>query len=130
MSNQKPQAGDFCWNELMTSDSKKAAEFYGALFGWKAQEQNVGNATYTMFKNGDKDIAGMMQIPQDEQQYLPSHWMAYVCVEDVEAMTKKAQTFGARIIVPITQAGDYGLLAVIEDPTGAHISMWQPFKDS
>ena len=31
--NSKPQVGTFCWNELMTSDAKKAQSFYVSLFG-------------------------------------------------------------------------------------------------
>ena len=58
-----PSHGEFCWNELMTSDTKKAKEFYGALLGWEAQDYPMEGMTYTMFKKNDKDIGGMMQIP-------------------------------------------------------------------
>src|SRR5207249_1379305 len=28
------KAGEFCWNELMTSDTQAAFKFYSQLFGW------------------------------------------------------------------------------------------------
>jgi predicted enzyme related to lactoylglutathione lyase len=31
MSNKDFDYGEFCWNELMTPDAKKASEFYGSL---------------------------------------------------------------------------------------------------
>ncbi len=31
-----PQGGDFSWFELATRDTRKALDFYGALFGWSA----------------------------------------------------------------------------------------------
>ena len=67
MSDKKPQSGEFCWNELMTPDVKKAKEFYSALFGWKTQDHEMGDMTYTMVENGDKGIGGMMQTPKDKQ---------------------------------------------------------------
>jgi uncharacterized protein len=81
-----------------------------------------------MFKSGDKDVAGMMQIPQDQKQQIPPHWLSYVCVKDLNAMLEKAEALGATIKVPETAVSDFGRLAVIKDPTGAHIALWQSLK--
>ncbi|MGB6976324.1 MAG: VOC family protein [Gammaproteobacteria bacterium] len=122
---KKPPLGEFCWNELMTSDPKKAKEFYSALFGWESHDIDMGNAVYTMFKSGAKDIAGMMQIPQGQQNQIPPHWMSYVSVDNLDAMVAKAKTLGAKIKVPVTPVADFGSLVVLEDNTGAHIALWQ-----
>ena len=34
--------GAFSWSELMTSNPKAACEFYGTLFGWKAETMSEG----------------------------------------------------------------------------------------
>ena len=34
--------GEFCWNELMTSDTKKAQEFYQDVFGWTSKKLDMG----------------------------------------------------------------------------------------
>lgn len=128
MSHKDIQPGQICWNELLTPNAKKAMEFYGELFGWKTQSHEVGDATYHLLKMGDKDIGGMMQIPADEAAKIPPHWSTYIAVEDLEAKVKKAQSLGAKVIVPISSAGDYGRFAVLQDPTGAHISFWQGLK--
>lgn len=125
MSNQIPEVGTFCWNELMTSDAGAAKEFYGSLFGWEVNEMDMGPAgTYTMFKQGDTDIGGMMQIPADQAQMIPPHWMSYIAVSDLDAMVEKAKSLGANVLQTL-DVGDFGRLAVIEDPTGAHFSFWQ-----
>lgn len=128
MSNETPKPGHFCWNELATNDVAGAKEFYGSLFGWETHDIDMGDMTYTMVKKDDKDIAGIMQLPKEVQGKVPPHWMSYVTVEDVDAMLTKAQELGAKVTVPVMQAGDYGRLAVIEDPTGAHIAFWQQLK--
>ncbi len=128
MSNDMPQPGEFCWNELMTSDVPKAKEFYKALFGWDSQDHDMGSMVYTMFKSGDKVIGGMMQIPAEKEQQIPPHWMSYVLVPNLEKAVEKAQSLGAVLVVPPKAAGEFGHLAVIKDPTGAHIALWLPAK--
>lgn len=121
--------GQFCWNELMTPDVKKAKEFYGALFGWQTIDYPMEGMTYTMFKTADKDVGGMLQTPSGQEKQIPPHWMAYVSVENLDAAVKKAQDLGAKITVPATLVNDYGRFAVIQDPTGAHLALWQSLKE-
>jgi uncharacterized protein len=127
MSDNAKQ-GEFCWNELMTPDVKKSKEFYSILFGWEMDDHEMGNITYTMLKKGDKTVGGMMQIPQTHEKEIPPHWMSYVYVEDLDATVEKAKTLGANIKQPPKEVGDIGRLAVLQDPTGAHIALWQSTK--
>jgi len=125
MSN-KPQAGEFCWNELMTPDPKKAQAFYTALFGWTTVDHNMGGMTYTIFMRGDKGLGGMLKTPADKVGQVPPHWMSYISVENLDKSVEKAKSLGANIMVPKTQAGDMGYFSVIQDPTGAYVALWQP----
>ncbi|MGY8687344.1 MAG: VOC family protein, partial [Verrucomicrobiales bacterium] len=34
--------GEFCWNELITSDTGAAKAFYSELFGWETSEMDMG----------------------------------------------------------------------------------------
>lgn len=52
---------------------------------------------------------------------LPSHWLAYVLVDDVAALTKKAKSLGARIVNDVTEIPGYGSFSITTDPTGASI---------
>jgi len=129
-TNDKPAFGEFCWNELMTSDTRKAQAFYSSLLGWTTQEHDMGEMTYTMFMAGDKSVGGMLQIPKDKRDKIPPHWMSYISVKDVEETLKKAKDLGAIIKVPVTSVEGMGRFIVIEDPSGAHIAFWQPIQSS
>ncbi|MBI2707540.1 MAG: VOC family protein [Proteobacteria bacterium] len=124
-SATQPQVGEFCWNELMTSDTKKAQAFYTALLGWTTQEHDMGDKTYTMFMSGDKGMGGMMQTPKDQANQIPPHWMSYICVADVEKTLEKAKSLGGTVKVPVTNVPGMGRFIIIQDPTGAHIAFWQ-----
>jgi predicted enzyme related to lactoylglutathione lyase len=47
----------------------------------------------------------------------PSHWMAHVGVDDIEAATEKAREPGATVVVDVTEVGSFGWMSVITDPT-------------
>lgn len=126
--SETPQIGQFCWNELATTNVQAAKDFYGKIFGWEFVDHNMGEMTYTMVKMNNKDLAGIWSIPKDKQQEIPPHWMAYILVANVEETLKKAENQGASIVKPVSQAGDFGLFAIITDPTGAHVALWQPLR--
>lgn len=117
--------GGFCWNELASPDVKKAKDFYGKVFGWQFHDVDMGGMMYTLIKLGEKDIGGIWAIPQEQKKEIPPHWMSYILVENIEASLEKAKKQGASVVKPVTQVGDAGRLAILIDPTGAHIALWE-----
>lgn len=127
--DQMPQFGNFCWNELSTPDPKAAKDFYGKVFGWQFVDHDMGDMTYTMIKHKDKDLmAGIFAITKDMQKQIPPHWMAYILVENIEKSLEKATKNGAKVIKPVSDVGEMGRFAIIADPTGAHIALWQSLR--
>lgn len=116
------QVGAFSWNELMTTDVKAAKAFYGELLGWRMQDMNSAGMDYTMAKLGDKEIAGMMAIP-DKAAGMPPTWGGYVTVTDVDQMLTRVEKLGGKICVPAQDIPDIGRFAVIRDPQGAMLSL-------
>jgi predicted enzyme related to lactoylglutathione lyase len=129
----KPAYQTFCWDELLTNDTAKAASFYGAVFGWGIEKMDMGPAgTYTLFKRtgvkdetgGDKSAAGMMQSPKDAPY--PPFWLAYVAVPDAAATVEKAKRLGGSVMVPPTPIPNIGTFAVLMDTEQAAIAILQP----
>lgn len=111
--------------ELQTRDLPKAKDFYTRLFGWKLQDMPMpgGEGSYTMIDVGGGTGGGMWANPDPKA---PPHWLAYVGVEDVRAMTAKARELGATICMDVTEVGSYGWMSMLTDPTGATLALWQP----
>ena len=116
------QAGAFSWNELMTTDVKGAKAFYGELFGWVMQDIKPCSMDYTMATMGDKDIAGIMAIPETAAG-MPPTWGAYVTVDNVDAILPRVEKLGGKVFVPPQDIPDVGRFAVIQDPQGAMLSL-------
>lgn len=123
----KPVLGTFCWNELMTKDAAAAKAFYGALFGWKMSDLPMPGGAYTILKSGKTDAGGLMQI-QPHMGEVPSHWMAYVLVANVDAATRKAGELGARVHIAGMDIPNIGRFGMFEDPTGAMLSVFRPLQ--
>lgn len=121
-----PSIGQFCWNELATNDVHQAKEFYSNLLGWEFREIQSDDMTYTLICSGDKQCGGIWQIPKEQKEHIPPHWMAYILVNNVKETLEKAIKHGATEVKGVTQAGDMGSFAIIMDPVGAHIAFWEP----
>ncbi|KAA3637731.1 MAG: VOC family protein [Calditrichaeota bacterium] len=118
---ETPKHGSFCWNELITSDTKKAGEFYSKLLGW-TETPFEGGMPYTLFTTGKKSEGGMMAITP-EMGDSPSQWMSYITVDDVDASAKQAEELGGKIICPPTDIPTVGRIVLISDPTGATVGL-------
>ena len=123
MSEHKiPVHGTFCWNELATRDLDAAKRFYTELLGWQFQVSDAAGMAYHEIVAGGEHIGGLYQMTA-EYGGMPSHWMAYVAVEDVDASAKRAEELGAKVCVPPTDIPNTGRFCLITDPTGANISL-------
>lgn len=120
--HEMPQSGTFCWNELGTKDLGAAKRFYTELLGWKLEESTTAGMTYTEIVVGDEHIGGMYQMTE-EQGNAPSHWTAYVAVEDVDGKARQVMDLGGKVCVPPTDIPNVGRFCVITDPTGATLSL-------
>lgn len=116
--------GDFCWYDLMTTDTGAAAKYYGAVFGWATEAMDAGDPPYTMWKADGAPFGGLLTLPKHVPAGTPPHWMAYVTVDDVDTTTARAVELGATVIVPGTDIPGMGRFSVLADPQGAVIALW------
>lgn len=123
MSNGKPEQGMFCWNELMTRDPEAAGKFYSELVGWNPVDSGMPGMAYTLLKVGEKDAGGMMAMPAEVPAEVPSHWMSYITVDDVDAAAKKVTELGGQLLHGPMDIPNVGRFCVIQDPTGAAVSL-------
>lgn len=123
MSNEKPAHGTFCWNELVTRDMAAAEKFYTELLGWKAIDSGMPGMKYTLLKVNEKDAGGIMDMPPDVPKEVPSHWMAYITVDDVDALAKKTEDLGGKLIHGPQDVPNVGRFCIIQDPTGGVLSL-------
>jgi len=124
-STRVNEPGTVCWNELLTHDADGAREFYRDTLGvGTKQTELVDDAGYTELTVNDRTVAGMM--PMDGPQWpaeIPSHWMVYFGVDDVERAAERVTKLGGEVRVPPTDIS-IGSFALAADPSGATFSLF------
>lgn len=109
------QFNTFSWNELLTTDRAIAAQFYEALYGWESNYDE--SSGYTSFTNNGRAAGGMLQITED-MGGIPSNWMVYFMVDDVDKYAEKATELGGGMMMPAFDAPGTGRIAMLHDPQG------------
>lgn len=115
------------WVDLGTTDMDAAKAFYGAIFGWEAEDMpNDMSMPYAMFRKNGKAVAGLGPITPDQAEAgMPPFWGSYVNVDSIEDTLAKATAAGGSVVMPALDIMDTGRMAFIADPTGAAIGLWQ-----
>ncbi|MFH1313496.1 MAG: VOC family protein [Candidatus Eisenbacteria bacterium] len=130
MSSRFETYGDFSWCELLTRDVDGSKKFYADVLGWEMEAMPMEGGSYTVVKAGGEAVGGIMTMPPQVPAQVPSHWGAYVTVEDVDAVAKKAKDLGATILVPPMDIPNVGRFCTFQDPQGAALSIIAYIKRS
>lgn len=115
-------AGAPCWIDLMSSDVARSRDFYCGLFGWTAGEESPEFGGYFMFFKDGVPVAGAMPNPGGGPV---DEWGIYLAVDDAGKTVETALAHGAQLRAEAMEVADLGTSAVLDDPGGARIGLWQ-----
>jgi len=113
----KTYPGKFIWHDLLTPDSLSAGKFYEKLFGWQIDYQGQ----YAVVRNGDKLIAGILQVEPSGGRTREGVWIPSVSVADVDATASLAKANGGKVLNGPVDMGQRGRAALISDPQRADL---------
>jgi uncharacterized protein len=120
------QHGEFSWVNLATSDTAAAKRLYGGLFGWQFNDMPAGpGQTYTFCELNGKSVCGLAAISR-EMGNVPPHWMPYINVRSAAEIAKRTAQSGGKLLGEPMDVLDAGRMAVIQDPTGGRVAIWEP----
>jgi hypothetical protein len=108
----------FIFMDLRTTDQDRTRRFYGELFGWTVTDSPGG----ALFTDTDGPWGGL--TPLADQDSRRPQWIPYAPVSDLADALRKAVELGATVVrerVDLPQ----GSVAVIDDPSGATMALWQ-----
>jgi predicted enzyme related to lactoylglutathione lyase len=117
---------------LQTADPARARAFYAAVMGWtpnvvalndQTRPPAPGEAEYTVFKAGDREVAGAAQAEAVPDKPSAAFWLTYIQVANVDAAVLKAVELGGKLLEPAADVPNTGRIAIIEDPEGVHVGL-------
>jgi hypothetical protein len=113
------EIGAWSWNELVTPAVHAAKDFYGDLFGWKAEDvpASIPRAILSL---GDLVIGGVhAPTPQEGDS---AQWTVSFSVADADKSAARAEELGGRIVMPPMDI-PIGRFAIVSDPAGATLTL-------
>ena len=120
-SEMTPMGGWF-WNELWTSDERKALAFYETLFGFTHDLMSTGPNYYVLKQHG-RPRAGLCQSVNPEAK---SMWLPYVAVLDCDSTARTAVALDGEVVSPPQDIPGIGRFAITVDTTGAAVAFITP----
>ena len=120
--------GTFRWNELRATDLESCEAFCKTVVGWETEVMTMPDgAPYKFLKapGVDRPAGGMMNITP-EMGSIPSHWAAYVAVDDVDAAVAKVEDAGGKVLQQPFDGEGVGRIAIVADPTGGALGLITP----
>ena len=119
------EIGKIGWFDLTVEDAEAIRDFYEKVVGWRPEDVNMGEYSdfnMTMPASGDP-AAGICHAKGDNAG-LPSQWLIYITVADVDASAAACTENGGEVIVGPKSMGG-GKFAVIKDPNGSVAALYQ-----
>jgi uncharacterized protein len=120
------QHGVPCWVDTWQPDADAAVDFYRQLFGWEAEDTMPAGVSgkHYMCRLRGRDVAAVASRPEEAPPV--TAWTTYVWVEDVDGTVAKVKDAGGSVVKEPFDALDGGRIAIVADPSGAAIGIWQP----
>lgn len=107
--------------QILSKTPEETAHFYAELFGWTVDADNPMG--YRRIRTGSQDgiQGGIWPAPPQA----PNFVQLFMAVEDVAESVKKAESLGAKTIIPPTTLPEGDEMSVLVDPQGMSFAVWR-----
>jgi len=117
-------AGVPCWVETLQPDLAAAMRFYAGVFGWTMLADDEERPTYVVATLRGREVAGIASAAEVGADDAVG-WFTQVRVDDLDATLSQAVAAGATDVVGPVDASPAGHLAILTDPVGARLGLWE-----
>jgi hypothetical protein len=125
-----------CFVDTLTADVESALGFYRGIFGWEFSGPGPmpGDGEYYVAQLAGDDVAGIGSLRSAGAGTAgtaggvgraPAAWNTYVAADGVADAASRATAAGGSVVVEPFDAAPAGRIAVIADPAGANLCVWE-----
>jgi predicted enzyme related to lactoylglutathione lyase len=119
--------------EIPADDVERAKDFYGSVFGWELQTQQMEGGDYTSAKTTSVDE--QTQLPTEpgaingglyqRSEGAPSTPVITIDVDAIDDALKQVEDKGGSTVLPRTAIPGMGAFAYFKDPEGNVLGLWE-----
>jgi predicted enzyme related to lactoylglutathione lyase len=116
-----PSYNAWLWLELWAKDTSRMADFYRSIGAYTVtRQESPGDRTELYLVADGYPRAGVLEL---ERKDLPSTWLPYVRVKDLQQTVASIERAGGRVVVTPSPEIRNGKVAVFLDPLGAAVAV-------
>jgi predicted enzyme related to lactoylglutathione lyase len=111
------------WFEIPTTNLDRAVRFYETVLGVRLKLETFGGIPQAMFL-GDKDGVSGALIQDPRRKPAADGTLVYLDArKDLDGCIERVTRAGGRVVLPKTDIGDPGFIAIFADPEGNTVGL-------
>jgi predicted enzyme related to lactoylglutathione lyase len=111
------------WFEIPTTNLERATHFYETMLGTRLKREVFGGIPQALIL-GDKDGAGGALIQDAKRKPSAEGTLVYLnAKKDLDGCVERATRSGGRVVLPKTDIGEPGFIAIVADTEGNHVAL-------
>lgn len=111
------------WFELPSTNFSRAIDFYSKLLDVELQASKYGEADMAFFPAEDKGVGGCV-IQQEGRKPSAEGSLVYLNGgDDLSAMLARVEPAGGQVVMPKTNIGENGFIAMFNDTEGNRVAL-------
>lgn len=113
------------WMDVISNDIDRTLDYYADRFGWTSEELPLDHGKgYRIVRSGSETVAGAEQVAAERK--LDPVWTLMVETDDAPSLIEAAVAAGAEETFALAPMLDLGRIAMLRDPWGATLGVWEP----
>ena len=119
-------ANALTWFEIPTQDLDRAVRFYETVLGVHLKREVFGGVPHAIFPAGDSDASGAL-IQDGRRQPSAEGTLIYLdAAGKLDDCVERLRGAGGTLMLPKTDIGDPGFIAVFRDSEGNSVALHSP----
>ena len=116
------------WFEIPVTDLDRAVRYYEGVFEASLQVEQFNGTPMALFPHDAKGggVGGALVV-REQRKPAPQGSLVYLnATGKLDACIERASSNGGEVLVPKTDIGDPGFIALIKDPDGNTVGLHSP----
>ncbi len=113
------------WFEIPTTDLDRASRFYDAVLGASFKREDSADMPMAVFQGEEQSVRGAL-IADKRRKPVADGALVYLHSRDLDASLARIEKAGGSVVMPKTDIGDPGFIALVRDTEGNVVGLHAP----
>jgi predicted enzyme related to lactoylglutathione lyase len=113
------------WFEIPTTDLDRASRFYEVVLGAPLKRELFGGMPLAVFQGEEESVRGAL-VHDQRRKPVADGALVYLHAPNLDASLARIETAGGNVVLPKTDIGEPGFIALVRDTEGNVVGLHAP----